>query len=51
MKISVCVYAVNRNLIGAGPVGCMTADQKKKLLWGNKKSTTAEEVPAMVCYF
>ncbi|XP_020425049.1 arginine/serine-rich coiled-coil protein 2 isoform X1 [Prunus persica] len=35
---------VNRNLIGAGPVGCMTADQKKKLLWGNKKSTTAEEV-------
>ncbi|KAH0972901.1 hypothetical protein GBA52_025057 [Prunus armeniaca] len=35
---------VNRNLIGVGPVGCMTADQKKKLLWGNKKSTTAEEV-------
>ncbi|CAB4316654.1 unnamed protein product [Prunus armeniaca] len=35
---------LNRNLIGVGPVGCMTADQKKKLLWGNKKSTTAEEV-------
>ncbi|CAB4286281.1 unnamed protein product [Prunus armeniaca] len=35
---------INRNLIGVGPVGCMTADQKKKLLWGNKKSTTAEEV-------
>ncbi|PRQ24773.1 putative small acidic protein [Rosa chinensis] len=34
---------VNRNLAGAGPVGCMTADQKKKLLWGNKKNTTAEE--------
>ncbi|KAM5562356.1 hypothetical protein ABKV19_017534 [Rosa sericea] len=34
---------VNRNLAGAGPAGCMTADQKKKLLWGNKKNTTAEE--------
>lgn len=34
---------VNRNLTGAGPVGCMTADQKKKLLWGNKKNATAEE--------
>ncbi|KAK9943977.1 hypothetical protein M0R45_009564 [Rubus argutus] len=34
---------VNRNLAGAGPVGCMTADQKKKLLWGNKKNATAEE--------
>lgn len=22
----------------------MTADQKKKLLWGNKKTTTVEEV-------
>nr|XP_011458520.1 PREDICTED: sarcoplasmic reticulum histidine-rich calcium-binding protein isoform X2 [Fragaria vesca subsp. vesca] len=34
---------VNRNLAGAGPAGCLTADQKKKLLWGNKKNTTAEE--------
>ncbi|RVW35931.1 hypothetical protein CK203_090600 [Vitis vinifera] len=31
---------VNRNLVG---VGYMSADQKKKLLWGSKKSTTAEE--------
>lgn len=31
---------VNRNLTGTG---CMSADQKKKLLWGNKKNTTAEE--------
>lgn len=32
---------VNRNLVGVG--SCMTTDQKKKLLWGNKKSTTVEE--------
>nr|GMC81972.1 arginine/serine-rich coiled-coil protein 2 isoform X2 [Ipomoea batatas] len=31
---------VNRNLIGTG---YMTADQKKKLLWGSKKSTTNSE--------
>ncbi|GLT95786.1 hypothetical protein SLE2022_134480 [Rubroshorea leprosula] len=31
---------VNKNLVG---VGFMTADQKKKLLWGNKKNTTTEE--------
>ncbi|KAI4300894.1 hypothetical protein L6164_034221 [Bauhinia variegata] len=31
---------VNKNLAG---VGCLTTDQKKKLLWGNKKNTTAEE--------
>ncbi|KAF7804002.1 arginine/serine-rich coiled-coil protein 2 isoform X1 [Senna tora] len=31
---------VNKNLIGAG---CLTTDQKKKLLWGNKKNTTVEE--------
>ncbi|KAI4348594.1 hypothetical protein L6164_009302 [Bauhinia variegata] len=31
---------VNKNLVGAG---CLTTDQKKKLLWGNKKNTTAEE--------
>ncbi|KAF6158517.1 hypothetical protein GIB67_040031 [Kingdonia uniflora] len=31
---------VNRNLIGGG---YMSAGQKKKLLWGNKKSTAAEE--------
>ncbi|GMP97818.1 hypothetical protein CsSME_00045925 [Camellia sinensis var. sinensis] len=29
------------NLIGTG---YMSTDQKKKLLWGNKKSTTAEEL-------
>ncbi|KAI7993088.1 hypothetical protein LOK49_LG12G02478 [Camellia lanceoleosa] len=29
-----------RNLIGTG---YMSTDQKKKLLWGNKKSTTTEE--------
>lgn len=32
---------VNRNLVGAG---CLTTDQKKKLLWGGKKSTPTEEV-------
>lgn len=32
---------VNKNLIGTG---YMSADQKKKLLWGNKKNTAAEEV-------
>lgn len=32
---------VNKNLIGTG---YMSTDQKKKLLWGNKKNTTAEEV-------
>ncbi|XP_054800027.1 uncharacterized protein LOC129304412 isoform X2 [Prosopis cineraria] len=31
---------VNKNLVG---VGCLTTDQKKKLLWGNKKNTQAEE--------
>ncbi|KAL5745376.1 hypothetical protein ACOSP7_026522 [Xanthoceras sorbifolium] len=31
---------VNKNLVG---VGYMSTDQKKKLLWGSKKSTTAEE--------
>ncbi|GAB2267127.1 hypothetical protein Dimus_002112 [Dionaea muscipula] len=31
---------VNKNLIGTG---VMTADQKKKLLWGNKKTNTSEE--------
>ncbi|XP_028761490.1 arginine/serine-rich coiled-coil protein 2 isoform X2 [Neltuma alba] len=31
---------VNKNLAGAG---CLTTDQKKKLLWGSKKNTPAEE--------
>ena len=31
---------VNKNLVG---VGYMSTDQKKKLLWGNKKSAAAEE--------
>ncbi|KAL6988027.1 hypothetical protein U1Q18_013773 [Sarracenia purpurea var. burkii] len=31
---------VNRNLVGTG---YMSTDQKKKLLWGNKKNTTTEE--------
>ncbi|KAL3819694.1 hypothetical protein ACJIZ3_005599 [Penstemon smallii] len=31
---------VNKNLIGTG---YMSTDQKKKLLWGNKKNTTTEE--------
>ncbi|KAL9260281.1 hypothetical protein AKJ16_DCAP04832 [Drosera capensis] len=31
---------VNKNLIGTG---IMTAEQKKKLLWGNKKANTPEE--------
>ncbi|XWS65318.1 hypothetical protein CRYUN_Cryun05aG0082900 [Craigia yunnanensis] len=33
---------VNKNLIGAGHSN-MTTEQKKKLLWGSKKSTPAEE--------
>lgn len=36
--------AVNKNLVGGVGTGLMTADQKKKLLWGNKKATAAEEV-------
>ncbi|XP_039690894.1 arginine/serine-rich coiled-coil protein 2 isoform X2 [Medicago truncatula] len=31
---------VNKNLVGAN---CLTTDQKKKLLWGSKKSTPTEE--------
>ncbi|XP_075491646.1 uncharacterized protein LOC142531158 isoform X1 [Primulina tabacum] len=31
---------VNKNLVGTG---CMSADQKKKLLWGSKKTTKIEE--------
>lgn len=32
---------VNKNLVGTG---YMSTDQKKKLLWGNKKNTATEEV-------
>jgi hypothetical protein len=32
---------VNKNLVGTG---YLTTDQKKKLLWGKKKSTASEEV-------
>lgn len=39
---------VNKNLVGVG--SCMTTDQKKKLLWGSKKSTPAEEVFVMIFY-
>lgn len=35
------LLTVNRNLIGTG---FMSTDQKKKLLWGSKKSTPTEEV-------
>ncbi|XP_010112862.2 arginine/serine-rich coiled-coil protein 2 isoform X3 [Morus notabilis] len=35
--------SVNKNLVGGVGTGFMTADQKKKLLWGNKKTTIAEE--------
>ncbi|KAL5124025.1 hypothetical protein HKD37_02G004503 [Glycine soja] len=35
---------VNRNLVGAG---CLTTDQKKKLLWGGKRSTPTEEPPCI----
>jgi hypothetical protein len=31
---------VNKNLVGTG---YLTTDQKKKLLWGKKKSTASEE--------
>ena len=36
--------AVNRNLVGFGGVGFLSTDQKKKLLWGNKKNNPTEEV-------
>ncbi|XP_073305779.1 uncharacterized protein [Primulina huaijiensis] len=38
--VSVSGADVNKNLVGTG---CMSADQKKKLLWGNKKNTKIEE--------
>ncbi|MQM13549.1 hypothetical protein Taro_046477, partial [Colocasia esculenta] len=34
---------VNRNLIGGGATGFLSTDQKKKLLWGNKKNNMVEE--------
>ncbi|KAL5994774.1 hypothetical protein ACLOJK_024829 [Asimina triloba] len=37
---SLFLAAVNRNLVGTS---YLSADQKKKLLWGNKKNITAEE--------
>ncbi|XP_074557692.1 uncharacterized protein LOC141813636 [Curcuma longa] len=33
---------VNKNLVGFGGVGCLSTDQKKKLLWGNKKDSSQE---------
>jgi len=37
--------AVNRNIAAFGPgTGRLSTDQKKKLLWGNKKSNPSEEV-------
>ncbi|XP_042438839.1 splicing regulatory glutamine/lysine-rich protein 1-like isoform X2 [Zingiber officinale] len=33
---------VNKNLVGFGGVGCLSTDQKKKLLWGNKKNSSQE---------
>lgn len=38
---SFLTYAVNKNLVGGS---YMSTDQKKKLLWGKKKSTPVEEV-------
>jgi hypothetical protein len=37
---------VNKNLVG---VGFMSTEQKKKLLWGSKKSATPEEVSPLFC--
>ncbi|XXG50657.1 hypothetical protein AAC387_Pa02g4621 [Persea americana] len=34
---------VNRNIVGSG---YMSTDQKKKLLWGNKKTTAAVDLVA-----
>ncbi|XP_064939112.1 uncharacterized protein LOC135593180 isoform X2 [Musa acuminata AAA Group] len=34
---------VNRSLVGFGGVGFLSTDQKKKLLWGNKKNNPTEE--------
>jgi len=39
--LKLVLHAVNQNLVGTG---FMTADQKKKLLWGSKKSSNTEEV-------
>lgn len=41
------VVTVNKNLVG---VGYMSADQKKKLLWGNKKGAGTEEVYVSLLY-
>ncbi|KAH9312526.1 hypothetical protein KI387_027561 [Taxus chinensis] len=38
---------VNKNL---GVSGCMSADQKKKLLWGNKKAAAPEEQSGSSCW-
>ncbi|KAL0383441.1 UNVERIFIED_CONTAM: hypothetical protein Scaly_0631400 [Sesamum calycinum] len=40
LVLSLDENTVNRNLVGTG---YMSTDQKKKLLWGNKKSTAVEE--------
>ena len=42
--LTLIACAVNRNLVGFGGVGFLSTDQKKKLLWGNKKNTSTEEV-------
>jgi hypothetical protein len=39
---------VNRNLVGGG---FMSTEQKKKLLWGNKKCAAPEEVLAPSLFF
>lgn len=54
--LSICVFifflagnepAVNQNLVGTG---YMSADQKKKLLWGSKKAAATEDVCINVLY-
>jgi len=45
--LKLVLHAVNQNLVGTG---FMTADQKKKLLWGSKKNSNAEEVPLKIMF-
>jgi hypothetical protein len=41
-----CSIAVNKNIVGFGVgTGRLSTDQKKKLLWGNKKSNPPEVNP------
>lgn len=46
LKVFFMHDTVNKNLVG---VGFMSTEQKKKLLWGSKKSAAPEEVSPLFC--